>query len=38
MQRPINREETNLRLLVQKAMKRAIDDWILNGDSVQAND
>jgi hypothetical protein len=38
MQRPINREETKLRLLVQKAMKRAIDDWILNGGSVQAND
>jgi hypothetical protein len=38
MQRPIDREETNLRLLVQKAMKRAIDDWIPNGDFVQASD
>jgi hypothetical protein len=38
MQRPMNSEETKLRLLIQKARKRAIDDWILNGDFVQASD
>ena len=38
MQRPMNSEETKLRLLIQKARKRAIDDGIPNGDFVQASD